>query len=316
MRYFTVVVVIVLCLSATTNFVYCSQDAGYETRIRNVIHDLEEVLRQDLIDKRDDQYDDRFKDVLVEDRHAEISQESYEVQDTEEDDFDEKLQNLANRVPLPGKDFPTSEREIQFGKKTSSAKKGDSDSERNQPMEELIWDHHHVVPESIKSETRWNPDEVPPFDDTCPNEDSAWSIHKTCSGGAEYEMTFHPEYSKTLRRDMEAMRPSGNSDKCNYYRRLGTDTDVDDRSLCPFNWTINSNKYRIPEFLYEAQCPCQIANLKVYPNVTRCTQLKRIIPVLWNVDCKGGKKKYKEGWQEISVACVPVVELKPIEKHV
>ncbi|GIX81594.1 uncharacterized protein CEXT_333611 [Caerostris extrusa] len=86
---------------------------------------------------------------------------------------------------------------------------------------------------------------------------------------------------------------------------MGPNEDVAERAMCPFKWMVsNRNPSRIPEYLYEAQCACQISRLT--SRVASCIQLKAKIRVLWRVSCEGPLHVYKEGWEEISVACVPV----------
>ncbi|GFQ98358.1 uncharacterized protein TNCT_732861 [Trichonephila clavata] len=155
------------------------------------------------------------------------------------------------------------------------------------------------------------PDE-PMTPDVCSVTNHRFNDKKTCSSSAQYtfEPHFSATYSKNVKKQMKKRyaKHRGEDDSICDYRTEGPDLDVTERALCPFTWNVSKrNPARIPEYLYEAKCACQKSR-----GVTRtavCVELKSKIRVLWRVGCENNLHVYKEGWEEIDVACVPVGQI-------
>ncbi|KAF8792798.1 Interleukin cytokine-related protein 17.1 like protein [Argiope bruennichi] len=137
--------------------------------------------------------------------------------------------------------------------------------------------------------------------DTCSVTNHSFNDGQTCSSSPQYRL--EPHLSATFSEDLKAQmleRYSIGKDSsqpvCGFRRRMRPDKDVIQRALCPFQWVVSErNPSRIPEYLYEAKCSC----------LNSCAELKSKIRVLWRVGCDDALHVYKEGWEEIAVACVP-----------
>ncbi|GFY70636.1 uncharacterized protein TNIN_188281 [Trichonephila inaurata madagascariensis] len=152
------------------------------------------------------------------------------------------------------------------------------------------------------------PDE-PMAPDVCSVTNHRFNDKKTCSSSAHYtfEPHFSAPYSKNVKKQMKKRyaKNRGEDDSICDYRTEGPDLDVTERALCPFTWNVSKrNPARIPEYLYEAKCACQKSRGVTHTAV--CVELKSKIRVLWRVGCENNLHVYKEGWEEINVACVPV----------
>lgn len=184
-----------------------------------------------------------------------------------------------------------------------------ADSEENDPIPKLIEQLTHNIksPSELEESHRddTNDETSPAFEnsdiaDGCPIHTET-KLQQTCQSGPEYKVRFHNMYAANLKRDMESMLPEEKDSKCNF-KNTGP---VEDRALCPFTWNVsNYNPARIPPYLYNASCSCTVS--RPIPDMLECVPIKKAIPVLWEVGCDGKEKKYKPGWEEITVACVPL----------
>ncbi|KFM60682.1 hypothetical protein X975_19404, partial [Stegodyphus mimosarum] len=148
------------------------------------------------------------------------------------------------------------------------------------------------------------------FKDTCSIYNHSFSDQQTCPSRLQYEIEPHftKNYLDSLRSALERkqVKLHPEDSMCNYRKHLGLDRGVEERALCPFNWTLTDrNPARIPEYLLTAKCSCQISR-KIKNKTAKCVEFKAKVPVLWRTDCKDGVHIYREGWEEIAVACVPL----------
>ncbi|GBM45355.1 hypothetical protein AVEN_172974-1 [Araneus ventricosus] len=134
--------------------------------------------------------------------------------------------------------------------------------------------------------------------DTCSTSNHSFYDRQTCSSGYQYRLEPHlsDTYSADLKAQMLERYSPPKQTVCGFQRRMKPDKDVTERALCPFQWEVSKrNPSRIPEYLYEAKCSC----------TDSCAELKSKIRVLWRVGCEDQLHVYREGWEEIAVACVP-----------
>ncbi|GFT53380.1 uncharacterized protein NPIL_691011 [Nephila pilipes] len=235
------------------------------------------------------------------------------------------LDNLLH--PVKGRDDGT-EHDTEYSKH-----KHDENRKQHHHIEDIIYIHKSDSDDSIDSSAEFldealssdepekKPDKPqirlvaedfpddPMAQDVCSVSKNYFNDKKTCSSNKQY--TFEPHvsstYSKNVRKQMKkryAKHRDADDSMCDY-RTEGADLDVTERALCPFTWNVSKkNSARIPEYLYEAKCACQVSRGVTHSAV--CVELKSKIRVLWRVGCENNLHVYKEGWEEIAVACVPV----------
>ncbi|CAL1264351.1 unnamed protein product [Larinioides sclopetarius] len=134
--------------------------------------------------------------------------------------------------------------------------------------------------------------------DICSVSNHSFYDRQTCSSGYQYRLEPHlsATFSEDLKAQMQERYSPPKQTVCGFKRRMNPHKDVTERALCPFQWKVSEgNPSRIPEYLYEAKCSC----------TDSCTELKSKIRVLWRVGCEDQLHVYREGWEEIAVACVP-----------
>ncbi|GIY70739.1 uncharacterized protein CDAR_180881 [Caerostris darwini] len=155
-----------------------------------------------------------------------------------------------------------------------------------------------------KSQKTMNFDD-PLFPDTCSMEKHPFYDKQMCPSSPQYaiEQHFSASYSENLRTQM-AEKYSQRTDH-EYRKRMKLKRDISERAICPFRWVESKrNPSRVPEYLFEAECTTDFSRGKSY--LSPCVQLKSKIRVLWRVGCEDSYHVYSEGWEEISVACVPM----------
>lgn len=321
---FVIIVGIVFSFCSQFGTLLCSRHFESDPLFKQEVRDFAEFLKHES--EREPDPENRFRQTRS---SGESDDNRRGTRERRLPEFESLLENVANKDPNGEETLPASGGGGTFSNPEEESRLGTD--EKRQEVEEFLLmrrspaEADNPIPEIVERFLNDRPMEYPDREPgvvkrslqaegrTCPTEDFAPNFRQTCENGPEYEMMFHPAFSEALKHDMEELLPEGGDGgrgrKCDFRKRLGPDRGVEDRALCPFRFNTSRNSSRLPEVLYVAECSCQVSR-PINNEQFECVEVKRVVPVLWITSCSDGKKTYREGWEEIAVACAPVEERK------
>ena len=98
---------------------------------------------------------------------------------------------------------------------------------------------------------------------------------------------------------------TSDSEICSQPPSTHVDASLMDRSLCPWEWTVDRDDNREPKLISVAVCQCQTARGQLS---AECMPIRREVPVLRRIFCDdSGRFHYRKEYETVTVGCHAVM---------